>query len=123
MSLYYSCLPSISTLPFTQRLDTPPAYNAMISDIPCMAIPVMLSSRIPSFAIRTSPPLLSMVVPSQVLPLVRIHPVAIPCASSPFPIYNAVFCSLLRHTVHQVSCRRSKSITVSTCRTFININS
>ena len=75
MSLYYSCLPSISTLPFTQRLDTPPAYNAMISDIPCMAIPVMLSSRIPSFAIRTSPPLLSMVVPSQVLPLVRIHPV------------------------------------------------
>ena len=47
MSLYYSCLaisnysylPSISTLPFTQRLDAPSAYNAMISDIPCMAIP------------------------------------------------------------------------------------
>jgi len=122
----------MSTLPFTQRLDAPSEYSAMISDIPCMTIPVILSNRIPSFAIRTSPPLLSMVVPvsssnvifpvsppsnpmlcgyrsipfpcsdrklffsglpvpSQVLPLVRIHPVAIPCASSPFPIYNDVF--------------------------------
>jgi len=117
---------------FVIRLDGAPKLAMLCSLITAVINVVLDWLFIFPFAIRTSPPLLSMVVPvssskvifpvsppsnpmlcgyrfipfpcsdrklffsglpvpSQVLPLVRIHPVAIPCASSPFPIYNDVF--------------------------------